>query len=350
MSTGPVRGLLVRCCATPAAAALTVLLAAAAVLPIALFGRWALIDAVWSGDATACRIAAGACWAFIGEKWRLIVFGLYPPAEQWRAALAGLLIIGLPAIVRYHRRGTGGLWPGGLALMLVSGLAVWLLAGGGGLEPVPARLWGGLPLTLWLTLSTLTGAFPLALLLALARRSTLAVPRVLATLYIETLRAVPLVSVLFMAAVMLPLLLPAGLDTGKLWRAQLALVLFVAAYLAEALRGGLAVVAAGQYEAAAALGLGRWQTLRTVVLPQGLRAALPALTGIAIGTFKDTSLVLVIGLFDLMTTTRAALGDPRWLGFSIEGYVFAGAIYGVLAWGLSCAGRSLEGSRQASGL
>ncbi len=298
--------------------------------------RWALWDARWGGDAEACRAAVGACWAFVGEKWRLILFGLYPPGEQWRPALAMGLLAAVAAAAVWRRRPLWGAWAAVLAL------DAWLLAGGAGLAPVPVSRWGGLPLTLLLTVIGLAGAFPLALVLALGRRSPLPVVRLLATGYVELIRGVPLVSVLFMASTMFPLLLPPGFGLDKLARAQLALVLFVAAYLAEAIRGGLQAIPDGQYEAAAALGLGERRALATVILPQALRASLPAITGIAIGTFKDTSLVLIIGLFDLMTATRAALGDPRWLGFSAEAYLFAGSIYGVLSWALSRAGRRLE--------
>ncbi|PWV65880.1 amino acid ABC transporter permease [Plasticicumulans acidivorans] len=302
----------------------------------ALWG-WAVREAVWAGDAAACRAAGGACWAFIGEKWRLMLFGLYPPAEQWRAALAVLLSVAfVAACVRWRRA-----WPLGWLGLLALDYA--LLAGGFlGLSAVPVAQWGGLPLTLLLTVSGVGGGLPLALLLALGRRSRLPLLRLLAGGYIELIRGVPLVSVLFMAAVMFPLLLPPGWVLGKLLSTQLALALFVAAYLAEAIRGGLQAIAYGQYEAAAALGMRHGTALATVILPQALRIALPALTGIAIGTFKDTSLVVIIGLFDLMTATRAALGDPRWLGFSLEAYLFAALVYGVLSWSLSLAGRQLE--------
>ncbi|TCO79271.1 amino acid ABC transporter membrane protein 2 (PAAT family) [Plasticicumulans lactativorans] len=319
--------------------ALAALLAAA--LPPLL--RWALWQAQWSGDAAGCRAAGGACWAFIGEKARFILFGLYPPAEQWRAALAVGLFLAMAGYSAARFRLPAAGWA------LTAAACGGLLAGGvAGLPAVPATQWGGLPLTLLLTVLGLAGAFPLALLLALGRRSRLPVLRALCAGYVELVRGVPLVSVLFMASVMLPLLLPGGVVIDKLVRAQLAIVLFVAAYMAEAVRGGLQAVPEGQDEAASALGLRWWQRQRYVVLPQALRVALPALVGIAIGTFKDTSLVVVIGLFDLMTSARAALADPRWLGFSAEAYLFTGTLYFVLAYALSRYGRALE-ARLAAG-
>lgn len=301
------------------ASAISVLLCALLATALYFLIRWAIIDAVWSGESKSCHSQAGACWIFIAEKWRFILFGLYPPSEQWRPTVALLMLSGFFWLIRQPGRTK---YPAGLLILL---LDVWLIAGGGLLPSIPVALWGGLPLTLLLTLGALLGALPLAIALAFARTSRIYVLRAFAMCYIETLRAVPLISVLFMAS-----------------RALGALILFVAAYMAEAIRGGLVAIAAGQREAAAALGFGRRSYAWLIALPQAMRTAIPALTGIAIGTFKDTSLVLVIGLLDLMTTTRAALSDPQWLGHPLEAYGFAMVLYGVMAWGASQTARHLE--------
>lgn len=298
--------------------------------------QWAIIDAVWSGESKACHSQAGACWSFIAEKWRFILFGLYPFSEQWRPAAALLMLSGFFWLIRLPGRLK---YPAGMLILL---LDIWLIAGAGPLQSVPVTQWGGLPLTLLLTIGSLLGALPLAIGLAFARSSQLYVIRTFAVCYIETLRAVPLISVLFMASVMLPLLMPGASAPDKMLRALGALILFVAAYLAEALRGGLSAIPHGQREAAVSLGFGRPAYAWLIELPQAMRTAVPALTGIAIGTFKDTSLVLVIGLLDLMTTTRAALSDPQWLGHPLEAYGFAMILYGLMAWGASRAGRRLE--------
>ena len=318
------------------ASAIFVLLCALLATALYFLIRWAIIDAVWSGESKSCHSQAGACWIFIAEKWRFILFGLYPPSEQWRPTVALLMLSGFFWLIRQPGRTK---YPAGLLILL---LDVWLSAGGGLLPSIPVALWGGLPLTLLLTLGALLGALPLAIALAFARTSRIYVLRAFAMCYIETLRAVPLISVLFMASVMLPLLMPETSAPDKMLRALGALILFVAAYMAEAIRGGLVAIAAGQREAAAALGFGRRSYAWLIALPQAMRTAIPALTGIAIGTFKDTSLVLVIGLLDLMTTTRAALSDPQWLGHPLEAYGFAMVLYGVMAWGASQTARHLE--------
>lgn len=315
---------------------MTVLLCSLLATGLYFLIRWTIIDAVWSGEPKSCHLQAGACWVFIAEKWRFILFGLYPPSKQWRPAIALLMLSGFFWLSRLSDRLK---YLAGLLILL---LDVWLIAGGGLLSSIPVALWGGLPLTLMLTMGALLGALPLAIALAFARASRICVMRAFAMCYIETLRAVPLISVLFMASVMLPLLMPETSAPDKMLRALGALILFVAAYMAEAIRGGLAAVAAGQREAAASLGFGRHAYAWLIALPQAMRVAIPALTGIAIGTFKDTSLVLVIGLLDLMTTTRAALSDPQWLGHPLEAYGFAMVLYGGIAWGASLAARHLE--------
>src|ERR1700732_3640006 len=287
--------------------------------------RWALVDAVWSApNSRACR-GAGACWAFIAEKWRFILFGTYPYEQHWRPFSAVLIFIAM-ILASCDRR----LWGRRLMLVWLAGLVmVGVLMWGGifGLSYVGNELWAGLPLTLILAMVGMAFAFPLAILLALGRRSPLPAVRMICIGYIELIRGVPLITVLFMASVMLPLFLPAGMTIDKLLRAQVAIILFAAAYLAEVVRGGLQAIPKGQIEAADALGLGYWPRTRLIVLPQALALVIPPLVNTFIGTFKDTTLVIIIGLFDLLGTINASLNDANWRGTSVEAYVSAAAIY-----------------------
>jgi len=318
----------------------TALLAVIALFLAWKFVDWAFIEAVWQPDARACRAAHGACWGFIADKHRFILFGTYPYEEHWRPAAATLLLISLWAFSSIRI-----FWKWWLALVWLFGLLIiaFLMWGGlGGLPYVENERWGGLILTLLLTTFGLAFAFPLSILLALGRRSTLPVIRGMCVAYIELVRGVPLISLLFMASVMLPLFLPAGVSVDKLLRAQIALILFAAAYLAEVVRGGLQAIPAHQYEAANALGLTYFQSTLWIVLPQALRIAVPPLVNTFIGFFKDTSLVLIIGLFDLLSTIKVSLNDPAWTGFGVEAYLFAAAVYFVFCFAMSQYSRRLE--------
>ncbi len=283
----------------------------------------------------------GACWAVIGDKYRFILFGRYPFAEQWRPAAVVALFIGLYAASAWRRA-----WRRELALVWVGTLAaIGVLMWGGvlGLAFVPQDEWGGLPLTLILATFGLAFAFPLAVLVALGRRSTqLPAVRVLCVLYVELIRGVPLITLLFMASVMFPLFLPEGMDVDKLLRAQIAIILFAAAYLAEVVRGGLQALPKGQYEAADALGLSYWRKMRLVVLPQALRLVIPPLVNTFIGFFKDTSLVLIIGLFDLLSAGKIALSEPAWAAYSTEVYLVLAAIYFAFCATMARYSRGLE--------
>ncbi len=318
---------------------------------IALFLAWKLIDwafvqAVWQPDARACRAAHGACWGFIADKHRFILFGTYPYEEHWRPAAATLLLISLwvfSSIRIFWKWWLGAIWILGLTVI---GILMW--GGVFGLPYVENERWGGLILTLLLTTFGLAFAFPLSILLALGRRSTLPVIRGLCVAYIELIRGVPLISLLFMASVMLPLFLPAGVSVDKLLRAQIALILFAAAYLAEVVRGGLQAIPKHQYESAAALGLGYWEQMSYIILPQALRIAVPPLVNTFIGFFKDTSLVLIIGLFDLLSTIKVSLNDPAWTGFGVEAYLFAAAVYFVFCFAMSQYSRRLEQQQPVS--
>jgi general L-amino acid transport system permease protein len=293
--------------------------------------EWAVLRAVARPDYAACKALehGGACWGFVAEKWRLILFGRYPFEAQWRpavataAVLAMLLATAWPAL--WTRRGARLLAAGWIAAFAVF---FGLMSGGFfGLELVGTERWGGLPLTVILTLIGMTASTPIGIALAFARRSSLGLLHSLAVGYIELVRGVPLITVLFVATFVLPLLLPAGVRLDSFWRVVIGLVLFQAAYMAETVRGGLQSVPRAQTEAATSLGLTWWQVQRAVILPQALVAVIPAFVNNLLSTFMDTSLVAVVSMYDLTGSLRLALGDPRWRDFFIEGYVFVAAIY-----------------------
>jgi general L-amino acid transport system permease protein len=325
---------------TPFNTAVTLACLALAALALPPLWDWAIGSAVFSGDARACRApGAGACWAFVAEKLPFMLFGFYPPGEQWRPlAVVVIFLVAMGASLRpaAWRPALGLVW------IAVIGLFYWLLGGGLGLSPQPTRVWGGLPVTILLSTVGLGLAFPMGIALALGRTSRLPLIRLMSVAYIELIRGVPLISLLFMASVVFPLFLPEGVSLDKLVRAQAAFTLFAAAYLAEIVRGGLQGIGRGQYEAADALGLDYARKMGLVVLPQALRLVIPALISTFIGFFKDTTLVVVVGIFDFMTAIRAALSDPNWLGFAPEAYAFAAAVYFVLCFGLSRYGLSIE--------
>ncbi len=321
------------------------------------FVEWAFIGAVWSvpysatgiADTAVCQNAkgTGACWAIIADKYRLILFGRYPYAEQWRPAIVVLIFIGLyivSAMRRFWRWELALIWAAALTIV---GVLMW--GGVFGLSEVPNDYWGGLPITLILATFGIAFAFPLSILVALGRRSTqLPAVKMLCVVYVELIRGVPLISVLFMASVMFPLFMPAGLNVDKLLRAQIAIIMFAAAYLAEVVRGGLQALPKGQTEAADALGLSFWEKTAFITLPQALRLVIPPLVNTFIGFFKDTSLVLIIGLFDLLTMGKVALSDPPWQSFSTEVYVMLGVIYIAFCYAMSRFSRGLERELGAS--
>jgi general L-amino acid transport system permease protein len=304
--------------------------------------RWGVVNAVWSGGLEACKAAQGngACWVFIAEKYRLMLFGLYPYEEQWRPALMIVLLITL-LVLSMNRMN----WRPWLAVAWVAGyIAMAVLMWGGvlGLTFVETDKWGGLPLTLILTVNAIVFSFPLAIALALGRRGDLPVVRTLCIVFIEIVRGVPLLSVLFVASLMIPLFLPAGMDINKLLRAQIGIILFTGAYVAEVIRGGLQALPRGQFEAADSMGLGYWQKTAFVVLPQALSLVIPPMVNSFIATFKDTSLVIIIGLFDLFGSARMAANDPAWRPFYVEGLLFIALIYFVFCYSLARYSRYLE--------
>jgi len=300
----------------------------------AAFG-WGLLHAVWRSDADQCQLArgTGACWGVVTEKARFILLGRYPSGEGWRAITATSLLLGL-VMASCNRR----FWQPRLALLwlVVLGLFVFLMGGGMGLSRVTTDLWGGLPLTVMLTVASLVLAFPLAVAVALGRRSAMPALRTLCTAYVELVRGVPLISVLFMASFMFPLFLPPGRSPDVLVRVIAGITLFAAAYMAEIVRGGLQAVERGQIEAAASIGLTWWQAQRKIVLPQALAAVVPAIMNNFISLFKDTSLVTIVSLYELTGALSLALGsDPNWRPFKVEAYLFIAAIYFAFCFAMS---------------
>lgn len=319
-----------------------------AVLAVALWRvlQWGVVDAVWyaPGDGAACRQALGACWAVIVEKHRVILFGAYPYAEQWRGAiiLALWLVFGVISATRLLSVRSRLL--GWAAVFVIS---VLLLRGGVlGLVEVGTDVWGGLPLTFIIFGGTIAGGLPLAVLLALGRRSELPVVRFLCVATIEGVRGIPLLALLFFAALILPLFLPPQLTVDKLIRAEIGMIIFFAAYAAEVIRGGLQAIPEGQDEAAKALGLGYWLRMRKIVLPQALAVVVPALFNDIIRAFKNTTFFSILGLFDVLGATKAALQDPNWVRYGTEGYLFVFLLYFLICSAMSAYGTSIERGNQ----
>jgi general L-amino acid transport system permease protein len=300
------------------------------------FIDWAVVNAVTRPDNAACRAldGAGACWGVIAEKYRLILLGRYPFDEQWRPLAATLLMVAM-----LIASCTRPLWSRWLVLAWVIVFAAFfILMRGGvlGLSAVETDRWGGLPLTLLLSTIGIAAAFPIAILVALGRRSHLPALRTICIVYVELIRGVPLISVLFMASFMFPLFMPQGVTINVLVRVLVGITLFAAAYLAEVVRGGLQAIPNGQLEAAASLGLSYWQTQRKIVLPQALRLVVPSIMNSFISTFKDTSLVTIVSLYELTgSVTLALAGDSNWRSFFVEAYLFIAAIYWIFCFAMS---------------
>ncbi len=304
--------------------------------------QWAVFQADWTGTTRADCTSEGACWVFIKQRFDQFMYGFYPEELRWRVDLTvWLVVIGAaPLFVpMMPRKALYGL----VFLVAYPLLAFWLLHGGFlGLSEVETSQWGGLMLTLVIAAVGIAGALPLGILLALGRRSKMPAIRVICVTFIEFWRGVPLITVLFMSSVMLPLFLPEGLSFDKLLRALIGVILFQSAYIAEVVRGGLQAIPKGQYEAAAAMGLGYWRMMGLVILPQALKLVIPGIVNTFIALFKDTSLVIIIGLFDLLNSIKQATTDPAWLGMATEGYVFAALIFWIFCFGMSRYSMRLE--------
>jgi general L-amino acid transport system permease protein len=304
------------------------------------FIRWAFIDSLWISTGAQCHEAGGACWSIIPANIRFIIFGFFPYESQWRPLIAMILLVGL----LYYSQNRDH-WKKPLAYAWIIGLFIMgLFMKGGlfGLAPVESSQWGGLPLTLLLSVFGLTAAYPLGVVLALGRQSRLPAIKTVCIVYIELIRGVPLITLLFMSSVVFPLFLPEGITINKILRAQVAIIMFTAAYIAEVVRGGLQGMSKGQYEAAESIGLNYYQTMRLVILPQALKIVIPPTVSILISAFKDTSLVVIIALYDLLKTTQSVLSNPEWMGFSIEAYIFIAILYFLGCFSMSNYSRKLE--------
>lgn len=300
---------------------------------------WSIFSAVWSGEGREACLGdgKGACWPFVWANIGQFIYGRYPASEIWRvnivfllgaAGLAPLLVPALPA-----KR-----WNVIYLLIAYPLIAIVLLSGDRpGLPHVDTSMWGGLLVTLVVAVTGIVVSLPLGILLALGRRSDMPAIRMLSVIFIEFWRAVPLVTVLFMASVMLPLFLPEGVSFNNLLRCLIGVALFSSAYMAEVVRGGLQAVPRGQYEAAQAVGLSYWRMMVFIVLPQALRHVIPGIVNTFIGLFKDTTLVLIVGIFDLLGQVRAQLSDPHWAvpQGATTGYVFAAIIFWVFCFSMS---------------
>ncbi len=331
---------------TPVNAALTVVILWLLVTAIPALLRWGIADAIWfTDDPKDCIQQEGACWAFVGAKARLIIFGRYPYDEHWRPLLAMIIVLAalvLSADWRQWRRRNWGRFLIGLWAVTIAASSMLMAGGIAGLESVEIDRWSGLPLTVMLSVFGIFLALILSVLLALGRQSKLPVIRWLSIAYIELIRGVPLISILFMAALLLPIILPSGFEISKILRAQAAFVMFFAAYMAEVLRGGLQAIPRGQYEAAETIGLTYWEATFKVILPQVFRLSIPSLVNVFIAAFKDTSLVVIISMHDLMGTTNAAISDPAWSGIYIEAYAFTAMVYFIFCGGISWYSQKLE--------
>jgi general L-amino acid transport system permease protein len=331
--------------------ALTLVCAGLIVWAVPPLVRFFLVDAVWSGANGEACIALpvqpnpGACWAFVRVWFSYFVYGFYPLGERWRVDIFFLaLALGFVWLLRLSapRRDLGA----GYFFVVLPILSYVLLHGAPiiGLAVVPTSLWGGILVTVVVATIGIVFSLPLGILLALGRRSDLPVVRLVSVAFIEFVRGVPLITVLFMASVMLPLFVPERFAPDKLVRALIGVALFASAYMAEVVRGGLAAVPRGQYEAAGALGLSYWRMMGLVILPQALRFTLPNIVNTFIGLFKDTTLVFVVGIFDFLRTLEAARADPKWAApnIPVTGYAFAAIFYFVCCYGMSRYARRME--------
>jgi general L-amino acid transport system permease protein len=335
--------------ASPLDSALTILAALALAWALPQILNWLFFSAIWSGaDRTACLTVeqggalpagwSGACWPFVSGRFGQFMFGRYPVDERWRVILAGIIFIALLAPLLIPRAPYKML--NAILFFAVFPFICFVLLVGGyfGLPYVETPRWGGLMVTLVISYVGIVVSLPLGILLALGRRSKMPAVKLLSVIFIETIRGVPLVTVLFMASFMLPLFVPPGMTFDKLLRALIGVALFASAYMAEVVRGGLQAIPKGQYEGADSLGLSYWQKMGFIVMPQALKLVIPGIVNSFIGLFKDTTLVLIISMFDLLGVVKQNIsGDPTWATpqTAKTGYVFAAAIFWIFCFGMS---------------
>ena len=336
---------------TPFNIALTAIIALLFAWAIPEMVKFLIIDAIWTGsDRDACLESVrhreiGACWPFVWERLPYFIYGSYPISERWRVdVFFVMLAIGIVWLLWLHapRRDLGTIY-----FFVILPIASFILLSGWtaiGLQPVDTVLWGGVLVTIVVASVGIVFSLPLGILLALGRRSHMPAVRTLSVIFIEFVRGVPLVTVLFMASVMLPLFVPERLSPDKLVRALIGIAIFASAYMAEVVRAGLQAIPKGQYEGAMAVGLRYWQMMRLVILPQALKVTIPNIVNTYIGLFKDTTLVFIVGIFDLLRTIEVARIDPKWATSvtSTTGYVVAAIFYLIFCYGMSRYARAME--------
>ncbi|SMF29136.1 amino acid ABC transporter permease [Desulfovibrio gilichinskyi] len=303
--------------------------------------EWGVVNASVTLDPVLAKQHSGAAWGFIRDMWPVFMTGVYPDVERWRPLVALVLFVMMVGISLVHSF-RGSRWI--RVLWLASPIVIFMLIYGGvlGLPVVGTHYWGGLMLTIMLSVVSMLAAFPISVLLALGRTSNMPIAKPFCVAYIELIRGVPLITILFMASVVLPLFLPPDINLDKVLRAMVGITMFFSAYLAENIRGGLQGVGKGQYEAADALGMSYWKKTIVVILPQALRIVIPPMVNNFIGILKDTSLVGIVGLVDLLQIAFATTSNPKWFGRLEEAYVFIAFWYWILCYGLSCYSRHLE--------
>ncbi len=338
-SRGAVRWLRENLFSSPLNSAMTLLGLYFLYLIIPPFVKWAIVDAHFVGNSRADCTGDGACWLFIKAKWDMYMYGFYPIKEHWRPntvyVLFGVIILAFKFLKNNVLK---------IALFTLYMIVSFILIKGGyfGLKDIETTKWGGLMLTILVAGVGIIASFPIGIVLAFGRQSRLPIIKSVSVTYIEFIRGVPLITILFMSSVILPLFFPEGVTFNKLLRALIGISLFQAAYIAEIIRGGLQSIPKGQYEAADAVGLSYWQKMLLVILPQALKVAIPNLVGSFIALFQDTTLVLIIGLFDLLAMVQLTSTDSHWLGFEKEGYVFVTIVFWIFCFAMSKYSKHLE--------
>ena len=332
---GPIHWIRVNLFGSVADTALTLLAAYFLYSTITFLVGWMFIDAAFTGESRKdCRaVADGACWAFIGNRLSLFIYGFYPEPERWRVDLSFvLLILAMVPILfdRMPQRSKALIYT-----CLYPFIAAWLLVGGFGLEKVSTDQFGGLMLNIVIGVTGIAFSLPIGIVLALGRQSNLPVVRILCVSFIEIIRGVPLITLLFVAAVMLSYFVPPGTNFDLLVRMLIMVTLFASGYMAEVIRGGLQAIPNGQYEAADAMGLKYWQSMRLIVLPQALKISIPGIVNTFIALYKDTTLVIVIGRLDILGIGNSSLADTKWQGLSTEVYVFVALFFFVSCFSMS---------------
>jgi general L-amino acid transport system permease protein len=303
---------------------------------------WFILDANFAGNSKEDCTGDGACWVFVKVWFNRFMYGLYPDAEQWRINTAFLIlfaIVGVSFFVSAKLKKYFILF----LVFVFPFIGIKLISGGSfGLEYVESAAWGGLSLTFIISAFAILFCFPIGVILALGRRSSLPAIKYVSIGFIELWRGVPLITVLFMSAVMFPMFLPDGTFIDKLIRVLIAITLFEAAYMAEVVRGGLQALPKGQYEAAKSLGMGYWRMNALIILPQALKLVIPGIANTLLALVKDTPLIFVVGLMELAGMIGLAKTNPKWLGMAMEGYVFAGLVFWIICYAMSRYSQNLE--------